>query len=101
MTNDSAPTNDRGPASFWAVVGAATLVAITLGVGTGVLLAKIAPEDKFSWLGLLLAPLWLLLEFVFELLVGVYNLHSKAARTAGIAGLLLSFYATWFVMRPL
>jgi len=77
------------------------LIAGLVGVVTGAVMAKVAPEDKFSWVGLAIAPLWLALEIFFELVVGVFELHSRAARLAGIAALLSGFYITWFLMRPL
>jgi hypothetical protein len=43
----------------------------------------------------------LLLEIVFEAMIGLFEVHSKAARVAGIVALLLGFYITWFVLRPL
>jgi len=101
VTDGIARSNDRRPAAFVIAVGAAIVVAGLVGMGAGALMAKIAPEDKFSWVGLAVAPLWLLIEIGFELFVGVFELHSRAARIAGTVSLLLGFYATWFLMRPL
>ena len=101
MSRDIARTNDRRTAAFLVTVGAMTLIAGLVGVGTGAVMAKVSPEDKFSWVGLAIAPLWLVLEIAFEVVVGVFELHSRTARIAGIVALLLGFYITWFLMRPL
>ena len=52
---------------------AATAFSGLLGAGAGVLMAHVAPEDKFSWAGLAAAPLWLLLEIVFESVVAIFG----------------------------
>jgi len=50
------PSNDH--ATLVRVFVAASISA-SLGIGAGVLMAYIAPGDKFSWAGLAVAPLWL------------------------------------------
>ena len=79
----------------------ASAIAALLGAGAGVAMAQVAPNDKFSWAGLAVAPLWLLLEIVFELFVGVFGSYSRIARIAVTTALLLGFYIAWFVVRPL
>lgn len=74
----------------------ATVVSALLGVGSGILLANIAAGDNFSMAGLAVAPLWLLLEIVFELIVGVFGSHARFARIAVTTALLIGFYSGWF-----
>ena len=43
----------------------AVVLALVLGIAAGALIAKIAPENKFSWAGLAIAPLWFGIEIFF------------------------------------
>ena len=79
-------------------IGATTLAAI-LGASCGMLMAWIAPSDEFSWLGLALIPLWLLLEIFFESAVAVLGFRARAVRIASAGALLAGFYAAWFALR--
>ena len=45
---------------------ATVVLAGVLGLGSGVLLALIAPSDKFSWAQLALLPAWVLLGVFFQ-----------------------------------
>jgi hypothetical protein len=73
--------------------------ALLAGVGSGALMATIAPENKYSLAGLALAPLWLLLEVYFEFVVGAVGSRPKMAKYAATAVLIVGFYATWFLLR--
>jgi hypothetical protein len=79
----------------------ASAIAALLGVAAGVAMAHVAPNVKFSWAGLAVAPLWFLLEIVFELFVGVFGSYSRVARIVVTTSLLLGFYIAWFAARPL
>ena len=99
MTDYTAePTNDQAALVY--VLVAASISGL-LGIGAGVLMAYIAPGDKFSWAGLAVAPLWLAIEIVFEFVVGLFGSHSRMARASVTAAVLLGFYAAWFLVRPL
>jgi hypothetical protein len=76
-------------------------ISALLGIGGAVLMTSISPGDKFSWAGLAVAPLWLLLEIVFEFNVGMFGARSRLARIVATTTLLLGFYVTWFAIRPL
>jgi hypothetical protein len=102
MTDRATQANDRrvdGVAPL-VVIAAATFSAL-LGAGAGILMAYVAPGDKFSWAGLAVAPLWLLLEIVFELIVGIFGAYSRIARVSVTSAVLLGFYIAWFSIRPL
>ena len=92
------PTNEQ--AMLQRVFFAATISA-ALGVGAGVLMAHIAPGDKFSWAALAVAPLWLAIEIVFEFWVALFGAYSRIARASVTAAVTLGFYAAWFLVRPL
>lgn len=62
-------------------------------------MARIAPDDKFSWAGLAIAPLWIVLEFFFEGVVEVLGSYSKAVRVISLLALLAGFYIAWFALR--
>lgn len=70
-----------------------------LGLGSGMLMARIAPENKFSWAGLAIAPLWFLLEMFFEGVVAVIGANAKAVRIASTVAVVAGFYIAWFVFR--
>ncbi|WP_139215502.1 hypothetical protein [Lysobacter sp. cf310] len=76
-----------------------TVVATVLGFGSGALMAWIAPSDKFSWAGLAVAPLWLLLEIYFEAVVAILGNKAKATRIASTIAVLAGFYIAWFALR--
>jgi hypothetical protein len=62
-------------------------------------MAKIAPENKFSWAGLAIAPLWFGLEIFFEGVVAVLGAHAKAVRILSIVAVIAGFYVAWFALR--
>ena len=98
MMRAVAPTGER--AMLGRVFVAATISA-SLGVGAGVLMAHIAPGDKFSWAALAVAPLWLAIEILFEVWVALFGSYSRMARAWVTAAVVLGFYAAWFLVRPL
>jgi hypothetical protein len=77
----------------------ATVLACILGLGAGAVMARFAPSDDFSWAGLVVAPLWFLLEVFFEITVGVLGYRTKATRVASTIAVLLGFYVAWFALR--
>jgi len=72
-------------------------LAALFGVGSGALVAHIAPIDKFTWAGLAIAPLWLLLEICFEGIVSAAT-SSQVRFTATIV-VLAGFYGAWILLR--
>jgi len=102
MTDAASPDIERGVrrVAFIALVITATISAL-VGAGAGVLMASITPVDKFTWLMLLLIPVYIILEGAFEIFVEVIGSYSRIARITVIIALLAGFYVTWFYMRPL
>jgi ABC-type spermidine/putrescine transport system permease subunit I len=84
--------------SFGYAVGA-VLFAGLLGLGSGVLMARLAPQNKFSWAGLAIAPLWLFLEVFFEGVVAFVGGYAKVVRIASTIAVVTSFYIAWFMSR--
>lgn len=84
--------------SFVYSIGAVVLAGM-LGLGTGALMSRLAPEDKFSWAGLAIAPLWLLLEILFEGIVAIIGVYAKAVRIASTIVVVTGFYLAWFMSR--
>lgn len=102
MTDNTVqPKSHYGAAAPVLATLMASVIAALLGVGSGVVMAHVAPGEKFSLAGLAVAPLWLLLEIVFELVVGLFGPYSRFARIAVTASVLIGFYIAWFVVRPL
>jgi hypothetical protein len=102
MTDITSPDLERriGRVAFVALLGAAVVAAL-VGAGAGALMAAITPHDKFTWFMLLLIPVYIVLEWSFEIFVAVIGSHSKTARIAVMVALLAGFYVAWFVVRPL
>lgn len=63
------------------------------------LMARLAPQNKFSWAGLAIAPLWFLLEFFFEGVVALLGKYTKIVRVASTVAVVAGFYIAWFVFR--
>lgn len=80
---------------------AATAFSALLGASAAILMAHVAPGDKFSWADLAVAPLWLLLEIVFEFIVAIFGAYSRVARVSVTIAVLLGFYVVLFSIRPL
>jgi hypothetical protein len=70
-----------------------------MGLGSGALMARLAPSDKFSWVGLAIVPLWLLLEVFFEFAVGIFGARSNASRIASGIAVIVGFAIAWFAIR--
>ena len=77
----------------------AVVLALVLGIAAGALIAKIAPENKFSWAGLAIAPLWFGIEIFFEGVVAVLGAHAKAVRVLSTVAVIVGFYVAWFALR--
>jgi hypothetical protein len=100
MTADPMPTDGLlAPASRLRYTVKAVGFALLAGVGSGALMATIAPESKFSLVGWLIAPLWILLEIYLELVLGVVGDRPKSIKYAAIAVLAAGFSGTWFLLR--
>ena len=97
-SDPAAPTNEQ---AVLARVFVAATISASLGVGAGVLMAHVAPGDKFSWAGLAAAPLWLAIEIAFEFWAALFGSYSRMARASVTGAVLLGFYAAWFLVRPL
>ena len=76
----------------------AIVVAAFLGFCSGALMAHVAPAHKFSWAGLLVAPLWFVLELFFEAVAGVLGARSRFVRIATSVCVVGGFYIAWFVL---
>lgn len=87
-----------GPETIVPIVVAIVIYAL-VGAAAGIMMARISPSDKFSWAGLAIAPIWLLLEVVFEILIAIFGAYARVARLLVTLALLLSFYIAWFAMR--
>jgi hypothetical protein len=79
-------------------IGAVVLAGL-LGLGSGAVMARIAPQNKFSWAGLAIAPLWLILEVFFEGVVALLGAYAKAVRIASTVAVVAGYYIAWFVFR--
>jgi len=91
-------SDKTGPETVLALI-IATLVVATIGYSTGLIIATIAPANKCSWGALAFAPVWILFEIVFEMIVGMFGTHSRLARVMVTVALILSFYLAWFAVR--
>lgn len=63
------------------------------------LMARLAPQNKFSWAGLAIAPLWLWLEVFFEGVVALLGAYAKIVRVASTVAIVAGFYIAWFMFR--
>ena len=81
-----------------AVAGIVALAGI-LGAAAGALFGWLDPPDSFSWAGLAVAPLWLLLEFYFEGVVVALGHRTTIARISSTIAVLVGFYVAWFAIR--
>jgi len=80
-------------------VFAAVFLAGLFGLGAGTLMARFTPENKFSWAGLAIAPLWLLIEILFEGVIASIGAYTKAVRIASTLSVVVGFYIAWFIVR--
>ena len=87
------------PAPRFRYTAKAVAFALLAGIGSGALMATIAPESKHSLIGLFIAPLWLLLEVYFEFVLVAVGDRPKMAKYAATAVLVVGFYGTWFLLR--
>ena len=67
------------------------------GIGSGALMAYLAPIDKFTWAGLAITPLWLFLEICFESITNIAS--SPRVRISAIVSVLAGFYGAWIWLR--
>ena len=74
------------------------LVALVIGFAAGTVMSRIAPSEKFSWTGLAVAPLWMLLEIFLEAVIGTAP-FSKFMRVTSVIAVLSGFYVAWFLLR--
>ncbi|MGH9694629.1 MAG: hypothetical protein ACRD5Z_10830 [Bryobacteraceae bacterium] len=85
----------------WSLSQALGMLALAggLGFGAGWLMARIAPKDKFSWVGFAVVPLWFLLELYLEGVAGLLGSRSRGMRAASTVAVLAGFYVAWFAFR--
>jgi ABC-type spermidine/putrescine transport system permease subunit I len=77
----------------------AFVIAMVVGVALGWVTARIAPADKFSLIGLIFVPFWIVLEFLLEATVSVLGERGRGARLLSLLGLAGGFYVTLFAIR--
>ncbi len=80
--------------------GASVVVAAALGATAGALAASRIPPDKFAWTGVVLLPLFVLIEALLGRFVPVFG-DRNAARLALAGALVAGFYVAWLVVRRL
>lgn len=80
--------------------GVSVVVAAALGATAGALAASRIPADKFAWTGLVLLPLFVLIEALLGRFVAVFGDRSTA-RLALAGALVAGFYVAWIVVRRL
>ena len=85
--------------SALAYAAAAALLAAGFGYGAGAFMAWLAPANKFSWAGLIVAPIWFLLELFFEAIVEAVGHRTRAARASSTIAAIAGFYVAWFLIR--
>jgi uncharacterized membrane protein YpjA len=85
---------------FATSVGVVIFAAI-LGALSGLLMSLIAPSDKYSWAGLAIVPIWLLLEFYFEGISDSFGQYGRVARIVSTIALMASFYVVFLGFRGL
>jgi hypothetical protein len=78
---------------------AVLVIAALLGSSVGAVMAWIAPSDHYSWVGILVAPLWLVAEFIVEAISGAAFALSGASRAMSVMVALGGFYIAWFYLR--
>ena len=98
---DQAAADRKVSLAAVAALIAAGLLAALVGVGAGMVIAALQPHDKFTWLMVLLIPIYVGLEWLFELSVAVLGFYSKIVRVVVMVAMLGGFYVTWFILRPL
>ena len=79
-------------------LGCAALAGV-VGLGSGTVAAWLAPSGKFSWAGIAVVPLWLLLEFFFEVAIGALGSRPAASRLASGIAVIVGFAVAWFAIR--
>lgn len=80
--------------------GVAVVVSATLGAVAGALAASRIPADKFAWTGLVLLPLFVLIEALLSRFVTVFG-DRNTARLALAGALVAGFYVAWIAVRRL
>ncbi|GAB3006963.1 hypothetical protein [Arenimonas maotaiensis] len=75
------------------------IFAAILGGFSGLLMSLIAPENIFSWAGLAVVPIWLLLDSYFELISDGFGQFGKAVRIVSTLAIVASFYAVFIGFR--
>ena len=92
--------NAQSISHSWVSAIALVVLASIFGFGSGALVSHVAPSDKFSLVGLAVAPLWFLVELYFESVIGVLGVRSKSLRAFTTAAVLAGFYGAWFAFHP-
>ena len=95
--NHPSPKGNNATTRLWG--GAAVAVSAVLGAVAGALAASRIPPDKFAWTGLVLLPLFVLIEAVLSRFVAVFG-DRNTARLALAGAAVAGFYGAWIVVRP-
>ncbi len=77
----------------------APLVAFCFSAASGAFMAAVVPAEKWSAAWWAVAPLWLLVEVVFEACVHLLGSYSSAARVLTTVAVFAGFYGAWFLTR--
>jgi hypothetical protein len=84
--------------SSLAYVGVASILAAIFGAVLGAAMSWAVPGSKLTLVGLLAAPLWLLVEFLFEF-IGVLGEHHKSARVPVAIAASVGFYVALYALQ--
>ena len=75
------------------------IFASILGALSGLLMSLIVPSDKYSWAGLAIVPIWLLLEIYFEGISDGFRQYDKVIRVVSTIALIAGFYVVFLGLR--
>lgn len=85
---------------FATSVGIVIFAAI-IGALSGLLMSLIVPSDQYSWAGLAIVPIWLLLDIYFEGISDIFGHYGKVVRIVSIIALVAGFYVVFLGLRGL
>ncbi len=76
------------------------VVVVALGGIAGAIAGRLLPPDAFRYTGFILAPFFLLLEFLLGRLAGSFGGDRNMTRLVLAGALVGGFYAAWIYVRP-
>ncbi len=94
------PSSKGNDAATRLRAGVAVAVSAALGATAGALAASRIPPDKFAWTGLVLLPLFVLVEALLGRFVALFG-DRNTARLALAGALVAGFYVAWIAVRRL